>query len=443
MFLLSIIGIAQIAIVSFALRQQYLARIRNALYGYAILLSVISLVSYRQSIELGSALEPYLMESDGQRYFAQAIELADGHILGGLSELRGNYFGYQVILAFAFDLLSQDLFVGLLLNNTILLLTVILLAKTTLLITRDPGAAFYASLAFMLTARFIFYANVLLKEPFLCLGVALLIYSFAQLKIKRHTSLLAYAGLAAATVIFGTMRIPMLVLLPLGGILLLGRDILRKGWPLAVVGVLVAASLMTVFASFTTHEFTGRYVERVTVSNTVLDKSLDGGIDAGGVVGRVMSGYTNLPLPVRIVTVPIPAIIQYVLPFDFWSTKFLEDHVISLFNTNLNIVWYLFVGVFALYTIFEWRRLPMPILQDMFLAGGAMYLLIAFIFGGAVPRYASPYFLFIFPTIGYWMNTWRLRGLQSIKLNIFFRLYLIGLSAAGAAYVLFKFSRSA
>lgn len=439
-------GLIHILVISLTLQRQALSPTRGAILTYSIILSAISLVCYQQSISLGTPLQPYLMGSDGQGYFEQATTISgsggSGGILDRLSGLSSNYLGYQLVLSLVFDLMQRDLIVGLLLNNTALVLTVITLAQTTFLITRDPRSAYYSAIAFMLTAKFVYYANSLLKEPFLVLGVALVAHAFALLKHGRSSSLGAYAGLAAAVLIFGTMRLPMLILLPCG-VVLLGKDILRKGWLMAALGVGVAGSLAAVFATFTTHEFNEGFVQGTATQNTVLDQSFDSGIDAGGVVGRIMGGYTQLPLPARIVTVPVPAIIQFVLPFDFWSTMFIDDHVLSLLNANLNIVWYLYTGVFALFTLFYWRRLPDQTLKLMFALGMALYLMIAFVFGGALPRYATPYTLLMLPAVGVWMNAWRSNGPMAATLTRFFRIYYSGFAMAGVAYMLFQFSRSA
>jgi hypothetical protein len=353
-----VFGVAQIVFISAALDEPAFGRVRRAISVYALCLAAISIVSYCHSITIGTPEEPYLAESDGQGYFAEAMLLQDGNILDKLSASRTNYLGYQFMLACAFRLLSPDLVVGLLVNNSALLLTVILLARTTFILTGDPRPALFASLAFMLTSKFIFYANVLLKDPFLTLGVALLAYAFVKLKMKHGSGIAAYGSILGAAMIFGTMRLPMLVLIP-GGFLLLGREALKKGWILVVAGIIGASALASVFASFTTHEFSQDKVAQQTVQNSLLDEKLQAGGGAeGGVVGRIMGGYTELELWKRVITVFVPTVIQFALPFDFWSTRFLDDHMIDFFNTNLNPLWYLFVGVFAIYTAVYWRSLP-------------------------------------------------------------------------------------
>ena len=433
-------GLAQLFMISAALDEAALSRTRTAISLYGLCLAAISIVSYSHSITIGTPGEPYLAKSDGQGYFAEAMLLLDGNIFDQLNVSRTNYLGYQFILASAFRLLSPDLIIGLLVNNTALLLTVILVARTAFKLTGDPRPAFFAALAFMLTSKFIFYANVLLKDPFLTLGVALLAYAFVKLKMQQG-GVAAYGSILGAVMIFGTMRLPMLVLIP-GGFLLLGREFLRKGWILVVAGLIGASALASVFSSFTTHEFSKDAVAQQAVQNSVLDEKLQaGGASAGGVVGRVMGGYTELDLWKRVITVPAPTLIQFALPFDFWSTRFLDDHIIDFFNTNLNPLWYLFVGVFAIYTAFYWRQLPNWPMKALFALGVAMYVIIAFIFGGVIPRYASPYLVLMFPAIGYQMTIWRLRVRRASSIRTFFGLYYFLFGSASAAYAFFQLAR--
>lgn len=432
-------GILQLLAVALAFRLKSLARVRMALQGYAMALTAISLICYQASVSIGTAEAPYLL-GDGEGYFAQARELLHGGLWDQLQSIRSNYLGFQFVLAALFRATQADLMVGLALNNTLIVASVVLLAKATLLMRNEPGAALYAALAFILTTKFVFYSNGLMKEPFLTFGVALVVFGYVSLATAQKLSPMPYLYLAAATVIFATMRVPMLVLLPLG-LVCLGRQFVRRGWLLLLVGAVGITSAMSIFANFTTYEFTSRTVTSTAVANRVLDKALESGVDAGGVVGRVMGGYTSLPVAARIIGVPVPAILQYVLPFDFWSTKFIEDHIMVVFNTNLNPIWYGYVGVFALFTILYWRWLPSYLFQSMFAIGLAMYLLIAFVFGGAVPRYASPYLVFMYPAIGYWMHSWQQGGRVAASLTRFFALFYMAFGVAGLAYVVFQFTR--
>ena len=141
-------------IISISLRDPSLYRSRNILMFYSLLLCVISIISYKQSVIIGGELTPYLGGSDGEGYFKTALDLAGGGKLDRLGLLGGAYFGYQLILSVAFDIFGENLFVGLLVNNTVVLLTVLLVVRVTWILTENNDSSFYSAVAFILTTKF-------------------------------------------------------------------------------------------------------------------------------------------------------------------------------------------------------------------------------------------------------------------------------------------------
>jgi hypothetical protein len=73
----------------------------------------------------------------------------------------------------------------------------------------------------------------------------------------------------------------------------------------------------------------------------------------------------------------------------------------------------------------------------------AMYVIIAFVFAGVVPRYASPYLILMFPAIGHQMTIWWLRARTASSIRTFFGAYYFLFGTASAAYIVFQLSRSA
>lgn len=431
------VGCLQLVAIAICVRGQDMARVRLVLSLYSVFLLLVTLVSYHASAPPIAGFKPDLAESDGENYYLQALLLSHGGILDDFNLLHLNYFGYSVLLAVAFKYLTSDLIIGLLLNDFCLVLAIVALVNCTKLITRSVQAALFSGVAFMLTAIYVFYANVLLKDPLLILGVILVGYAFSMLKLKRRPSVLPYAMLAAAALIFGTLRLPMIMLIP-AGLLLLGRDILRKGWLAIGLLLVLAAPAMVTFGQFTTYKFSDDLVSQEALKNSLLSQAFAGGVDASGLVGHLVGGYTDLPLLIRVVTLPIPLAIQYFLPFDFWSTDFLEKNAILFFSSNLNFLWYAFVGVFALFSVVNVFRIRPPTLRHMFILGAAAYAAMAFSFGGAVPRYGEPYLMLVFPAIGYWMAEWQRGGAMRIRLSRFFTMYYCVFFGAGLFYLAFQ-----
>jgi len=428
--------------ISRFLQEPSLERSRNILMLYSFLLCLISIISYKQSVIIGGELLPYLNGSDGEGYFENALELIGGGKLEQLGFLGGTYFGYQIILSLLFDIFGVNLFLGLLLNNTLLVLTVLLVVKVTWILTEDNKSSFYSAVAFILTTKFIYYSNALLKDPFLTFGVALVLYMVAQIHIRKTMMPSSYLALISAALIFGVMRQPMLVLIPLSFILL-GRTILKSIWLPGIIFFLIGTSFFAFIGSVTNNILSPELIINIVSDNQLLSKAADDGTNIDGIVGRVSSAYGELPMLIRMLLVAIPGTLQFILPFNFWSTNFFTDHFINFFNTNLNIVWYLFVGVFMIYGIIFWRRLPKNMTTRLFLFGAMAYLAHAFVFGGVVPRYASPYLVLMFPTIGSLMSSLVNKNGDYIHIRNFFQSYYFLVFFAGIMFISLSITRYA
>ncbi|MDC0244882.1 hypothetical protein OAK96_06490 [Pseudomonadota bacterium] len=426
--------------ISRFLQEPSLHSSRNILIFYSFLLCLISIISYKQSVILGGELMPYLGGSDGEGYFKQALKLTGGDKIDKLGLLGGAYFGYQLILSIAFDILGESLFVGLLLNNTLVLLTALLVVKVTWILTEDIDSSFFSAVAFILTAKFIFYSNVLLKDPFLIFGVALVSYMVAATHTRKVMMPSSYLALIFAGLIFGMMRQPMLALIPIAFIVL-GRTSLRAIWLPGVLFFSLGSTFFAFIGSFTIHEFSSVDIITTVIDNQILSNAAIDGANIDGIVGSVSSVYGQLPIFIRILLIAIPAALQFILPFNFWSISFLNDHVINFFNTNLNVIWYMFVGVFMIYGVINWRRLPKSMNTRLFLTGFFAYLAHALIFGGVVPRYGSAYLVMMYPTIGFLMSSLMMKKENYIHIKKFFQNYYFLVFFAGILFVYLSLTR--
>ena len=426
--------------ISRFLQEPSLYSSRNILMFYSFLLCLISIISYKQSVIIGGELAPYLGGSDGEGYFDNALGLMGGGKLEQLGVLGSAYFGYQLILSFAFDIFGANLFVGLLLNNTLLMLTVLLVVRVTWILTKDKQNCFYSALAFILTTKFIFYSNTLLKDPTLTFGVALVTYMVAMIHTRKAMMPSSYLALIFAALIFGMMRQPMLILIPISFILL-GRTSLKTIWLPGILLFMTGTSFLAFIGSFTSHIFSVEEITRIVVENQLLSNAGDDGVNIDGIVGRVSSSYIQLPILIRMLLIVIPGTLQFILPFDVWSISFINDHFIHLFNINLNFTWYLFIGVFMIYGLIYWKRLPNTMSTRLFLMGAMAYLAQAFVFGGVVPRYGSPYLVMMFPTIGYLMSCLMKKKGDYAHIRKFFQSYYFIVFLAGVLFVFLSLSR--
>lgn len=404
---------------------------------YGLVLMGISLASAWQSVSIGGRYDPFLSGSDGTGYFSQAIYLSERGLFSGLGGLTGNYFGYQFVLGALFRLTGPDLPSGLLLNDLCLTASAALVALSTLRITKDKSAAFWAVIMFAFMCRLIYYSNLLLKEPFLVLGVALCLHAFSLLVAGKRGRVQAIASLLFAATIFATMRAPMLAV-PIALVALMGRNLVREGWLVGVAGFGIFAVLSAVFARFTSYEFTAGFVSDTVLNNRVLSSSFDAGIDDSGVVGQFLSFYGGLPTPVRLAAIPLPMTAQFFLPFDFWSSKFLDRQFISFFSNNLSPIWFLLTGPIFIVALALRGSIPSKTAQSLLLVSAGFYALTAFIFSGVVPRYSDPYLILALPAMGYLFANWKRNGTTAVRTTALLQYYYVAFFVGAILYAAFK-----
>lgn len=407
------------------------------LLAYSVALSIGGASTLYANPDIGFGVVPNLFGSDGEGYFHEAWLLAQYGILDFQDLIRSNYVGYQIYLASWFVVFGPHLGVGLFANSLLLMLSCAALFRATTILSSSSRAALLACATMMLTTSQVYYSIILLKEPALGFAFSLFVLALAETRSRSHTILRPLVWFAVGAGILVTMRAS---LLPFVGILLFSQSmLLARGRPhvlAAMAGVFVL--LIPVAASFTSYTLDAAYFSGQVLENTAISGLLASGeVDTQGVVGQLGGRYLALPLVLRIGMFAVPTAIQFLLPFNFWSTGFIHESFVLFFSSNLNLIWFLFVGVWALYSIRHWRRIPDSMMRNFLLMGAFFYIFIAVIYGGAIPRYASPSLFLIYPAIGYWWDRYLSEPAEKRKVRLFFgRYYAIGFLFA-AIYLVF------
>lgn len=422
-------------------RQQNDRAFTTAMTAYAVLLSLAAILSLQDSIIGSTWNTPYLAGSDGQGYFEQGQQLAREGITNFQTVIRSNYLGYQLFLGVLFSIFGSSLAVGVAANLILLLLSITCLHRATILLTGSPRAALLAAITFMLTTGNVFYAVVLLKEPALGLAFALVLLAVTKAITDHRIGLRAVLYFLIALAVIITMRATVLLfILMLFGFI--ARILIRRRAHALVglIGLLVLA--IPLAQNFTIYELNSDYITREVTANTVvLSRFEQGDLDIGGVAGRIGGAYILLPFPVKVVLFPVPALLQTLLPFDFWSGQFLNDHVAVFFLRNLNIVWLLFVAPWFIFSMFNVRRIESQLLRRFFWAGLTYYFAIAVMYGGLIPRYHTPALFFIYPAIGYFWARARENIEDQLRVARFFIHYYAVFTVAGLVYMGFQVTR--
>jgi hypothetical protein len=413
-------------------------RFTVAVTVYALILAAATVVSAESSLAQGSWSLPYLMNGDGTQYFEQAHALSQQGIQNYRILINSNYVGYQLLLAVAFTVFGPSLYVGIVANCILLLLTVATLARATVVLTGSREAGLYASVAFMLTTVSIFYAMVLLKEPALFLSFGLILLGLSYLLSDQPKNFRALVYLAVALAIIVTMRSSLLIFIPILLAFFIDQVIKRRGY--LVLGAVAASIALIPFAqNFTNASLDAAFFTETITSNEVISARFqEGFIDLTGITGIFSSYYLPLPFAAKVALFPFPLATQVYLPFNFWSGEFISDHPAAFFTQNMNILWFAFVFVWVLFSAIQFRNCPHPTVKRFFAAGLFYYIVIAIVYAGLIPRYGIPALIFMFPSVGYWWSTSHHDHTLRLRVRETFTLYYATFAVLIVLYIGFQ-----
>lgn len=413
----------------------------SLLLAYSLVLSVGGALSLVSSTPAESGGMPYLAGSDGEGYYEDAVVLLREGIANFQELITTNYAGYQIFLAAWFSVFGPSLAVAMVANNFLLMLSTLALFRATLLLTASRQAGLLACLALMLTTAHIYHSLLLLKEPAIGLAFSLMLLSVTEALKGRGLGLRPVLTFVAGIAIVMAMRGALLLFV----VVLLGyfATLFVKQKSHVIVMLAAVLLLLAPLAQvFTTHTLDTEFIAETITLNTVIGATLEGGeVDVGGVVGRVSGTYLELPFAAKLVLFFVPSLLQMLLPFDFWSTAFIDGHFSAFFARNLNPLWYLFVVVWALFALANLRRMREPLLRRFLLAGVTFYVMIAVIYGGAIPRYAAPALFFVYPAIGYWWDRFRRDPQVRTRVRVFFRRYYASIPLVLLPYLVLNLLR--
>jgi len=242
--------------------------------------------------------------------------------------------------------------------------------------------------------------TLLLKDIIIIFSFALFTLSVLNL-VHKNSTFLQIIFMVLSVFLIGITRLPLIVFLLLIYLIMQKVFYLRQVFWFGGI-VLTLIFLMPYILQFTMYEFSGEFVfDEVVVNKVIEDKLVETSSGTPGVVQTLVGGYTDLPTLLRFIYLPIFVAIQYVMPINFWSTSFINDHPWYFLIEQLNVLWYGLIGVLFIYSIINIRLIKNIRIKRLFIIGIIFYVLTAFIYGGAIPRYAFPSFVLILPTFGY------------------------------------------
>ena len=106
---------------------------------------------------------------------------------------------------------------------------------------------------------------------------------------------------------------------------------------------------------------------------------------SSGFTGTLLGSYAYDPITIKLIKLPITTLIQYLNPINIMD--FNHKNPWFFLEINLKIIWLMFLGPLSIFTLINSFRVELKY-RFIFYVGLAGYIMVAFLHGGLVPRYA-------------------------------------------------------
>jgi len=401
------------------------------IYGFVFQFMMIVWI-YSNAVSLGSVDHPLLV-LDRQLYHTIAVNFAQSSTPMDVLYKSGiNYIGYPLVLGIFYKLFFPNLIVGLMLSVSVGIFNAYMAARIAKLITNNNLVVFYTVLFFLISPQMNSASTALLKDIFIISAFLMIILAFLLYQRTYIKSALTY--FVMGFIILALFRLAMLPL-----IMGIAFFITSKKFALKQILLLVIIVIVSILA----FSYTAQFAKTAYVSN-----GLSGILDttkgftehmtfhSSSFTERLVAGYDQWPLIKRILFIPVFTIVQYLTPFNFWTVDFANPA--NLIKLNMQTIWFFFLGPLTLFSLMNYKNINNLIIKKMLLFGGFGYILIAFMNGGTLPRYAYPFYAILIIVVAYMYAQTKENTFFKKKFHNFYSLYLLGVALMGVFYFAIK-----
>jgi hypothetical protein len=394
------------------------------------ILYCLFILSYNSSVTAGNELNPFMPGGDAVRYFQQGQSLIRHISFEYLLNLKTNYVGYQLVIAVISLFPGNSFFNILSFNYIVVVLISITVIKIVRYIYRGDNTKILESVALIsfFIPQLISYSILTLKDPLIVfLSLVYIVHILKVIDGNRLFSAYLITGISILMLSF--LRIPIVFFLVLLTIALNTKRRMKS------VGLLLAILLLlTLFSgyifSFTSYAFDFDYFEGKVLSNAILGNNQSS--SNSGVISA-LGNYENIPMYRKLLLLPVSLVIQFITPFHFWKMDLISHHIYYI-NNQINLIWLLYTGPLFILTITNMRFIKNTRVRRLFLFGLVGYILIAFSYGGVIPRYALLFIFLMIPGVAIIYSKYR----EENKILKYFLNYYLFLSFLVLSYIIFS-----
>ena len=362
--------------------------IRARLYfslGFYILL-FLSYIGYIVSIKNGSLTDPFLIGDASGKYgyynLAKVISHSDSWqdqliIAGTIMQP-----GFPLVLGNIFKYIYNDLATGYFLMLSIGLLIIYYSSKIfSILINNKTGFA-YCILLSILSPQIISQGIYIFKDGLVTLGVLFSLLGVLSAKDNKIRSL-RYLLLGIVTILLFRAKLIVFV------ILLFLTNIKKYFFKNILIIPLVIFIIISI--SFLGINLKNFDLNLNVLFNFIMDNNVtnEWNNTDSGITGTIAKSILNSNPFFRILFLPVSMLVQYLLPFDIWTLNHIHPYYYIYINAN--IFSWLFVGPIVIYSFISLNNHSNTDSKNIFILGAFMFVLIAFTYGGVIPRYYYPF----------------------------------------------------
>jgi len=405
------------------------------IYSFSFIISFLFILWINiTSIQLGSSIMPN-MPGDALSYFQIGSELALTD--KALTDVSLNYIGYPLVLSWVFTLFGTHLIFGLIINMLVLFFNIFLISECTLKVTKNLKDFQSSFILLLLTASFMATGFLLLKDVFIITSITLSLYASLNL-LNNAAAKKNYVILIISVLIMALFRMTF-VWVPVAIFILItfNKRNLIKLLPVVITLLILG---INVGSKLSLKEDTSIEQDiEFAFSNQVISQRLDSG--STSFISALISGYDNWGIVKKTLYLPITIGIQYITPFNVYDFQQSIEYPYYFISKNYNLLWLLFIGPLALFSIlnlFKRSKDLNPLLVKITYFGIVLYILPAFIFGGAIPRYAVPFYSLLLPIMA--VNLTAIKSIKTYKKKWyrFVGLYVLTFLILLIMYLFFK-----
>lgn len=370
----------------------------------ALSVGIIANIHYFTVISGGTTALPVLNNPDAYRFYCDA--LASSNLPGGILAPPSQR-GYGLIISYIWEITGITIVAPLILNMLLILLCIIIsgiISERIISSHKKHSSSWISTCAMIMTASICYYltsGTVLLKEAFICFGVALCILALSSL-LKRdftHISRRDFLYFTLGIIILAIIRYSFILFIIVGIILSSNKCSLKKRLTFQLIMLSICICSLAVSSTYLSS------IEHNSIEKTV--EIIEGNDNASFFFSskyhyaydQIFGDYFSYPTWKRILCLPISAITQFLIPFP-WNYGRDTIYGYSLDYAHIAYPWYLIGGLIVYFLFAAWKKAPAA-LKHITIIGIVLWLTPAYLFAGTVSRYALPFIPLLIPSAVY------------------------------------------